>query len=148
MKKIVFTLLSGICCFYGFSQNRHTPPGNVSQSFQREYPQSKPSEWNHSNAGWSVTFEDRDHNNGEATAYFDQSGRHTETHIPYDNQDVPGPVSDHVRKSYAGADNYEYTRIERTGEKPVYMTHFRHRKKYKTVYVDYSGHESAYRNRY
>ncbi len=145
MKNILFTLLLAICSYYGFSQYNHRPPTNVSQSFQKEYPQSKPSEWSHSNRGWSVTFEDRDHNNGEATAYFDESGRHLETHIPYDDQDVPGPVKDHIRNSYRGADNYEYTRIDRPGEKGIYKTHFRHRKKYKTVYVDYTGHERPYR---
>lgn len=148
MKKSLFTLLLGICCLYGFSQIGHNPPRNVSQSFQREYPQSNPSEWNHSSGGWSVNFEDKDHNNGETTAYFDQSGRHLETHIPYDDHDVPGPVKDHIRRNYSGADNYEFTRIDRPGEKAVYMTHFRHKKKYRTVYVDYSGHEKAYKGRH
>src|ERR1700676_3688075 len=106
MKRSLTTIMLGICVFFGFSQNGHTPPGNVSRSFQKEYPQSQPSQWNHSNAvGWSATFEDKDHNNGEATAYFDQKGRHVDTHTPYDNQDVPQPVRDHVKSSYAGSDN-------------------------------------------
>jgi hypothetical protein len=146
MKRSLITLILGICVFLGFSQNEYNPPRNVTQSFQREYPQSQPSQWSHSSVGWSVTFEDRDHNNGEAVAHFDQSGRHVDTHIPYDEHDVPAPVRDHVRRSYTGAGDYEYTRIDRPGEQGVYMTHFKHHKRYRTVYVDHSGHERDYRD--
>jgi hypothetical protein len=145
MKRSSITMIFGICVFFGFSQNGHNPPRNVSQSFQKEYPQSKPSQWSSSaGGGWSATFEDKDHNNGEATAYFDQKGRHVDTHIPYDNQDVPKPVRDHVKSSYAGSDNNDFTRIDRPGEQSVYMTNVKDNKKSRTVYTDDAGHEKSY----
>ena len=134
----------GFFVFIGFSQYNHTPPNGVSQSFQKEYPQSHPSYWSQSSVGWSVSFEDNDHNNGQVTAYYDESGRHVDTHIPYDRHDVPPTVRDHMSNSYGHSNNYEYTRIDHNGENNVYMTHYKHKKHYKTVYMDNDGHERDY----
>jgi len=120
------------------------PPKNVSQSFEREYPHSQPSQWTQSSVGWSVSFQDNDHNNGEAVAYFDGSGRHVDTHIPYDRHDVPATVRNHMHESYGGPDKYDYTRIDHAGEHDVYMTHYKHKKQYKAVYMDNDGHERDY----
>jgi hypothetical protein len=148
MKKSLFTILLGFGVVFGFTQNHHTPPKNVSQSFQKEYPQSKPSQWNQSNGGWSVSFKDNDHNNGEATAYFDASGKYEETHIPYDKQDVPSTVKNHVQSSYGASDKYDYTRIDNPDGKSVYKTQVKHKNQNKTIYLDNDGHEKDYQGRH
>ena len=129
---------------FGFSQHDHTPPKQVSESFQREYPRSKPSQWSRSNDSWSVSFTDRDHDNGEATAYFDASGKHVDTHIPYEKNDVPVSVRNHTHDSYGASDQYDYTRIDHSGEKAVYRTKVKHKKQVKTIYMDSDGHERDY----
>jgi hypothetical protein len=148
MKRNLFTMLFGFVVVSGFSQHNNMPPKNVSQSFQKEYPQSQASQWSQSNAGWSVSFEDKDHNNGEATAYFDGSGRHVDTHIPYDKQDVPSPVKNHTQRSYGASDNYDYTRIDHSGEKTVYKTQVKHKNQDKTIYMDNGGHEKDYQDKH
>jgi hypothetical protein len=145
MKRSLFTILLGLSAVFGFCQYSHTPPRAVTESFQKEYPQSKPSQWRHSNNGWSASFEDKDHNNGESTAYFNGSGKHLETHTVYDNNDVPASVRNHTRDSYGATDNYEYTRIDRNGEKPVYKTQVKHKSHgKKNIYIDNDGHERDY----
>ena len=149
MKKSFLTIVLGFSIVFGFSQYNHTPPMQVSESFQKEYPKSKPSQWSHSSNGWSASFEDNDHNNGEATAYFDASGKHVETHTPYDYNDVPASVKNHTRDSYGASDNYDYTRIDRYGEKPVYKTQVRHKNhSRKTIYIDNDGHEREYHEKH
>ncbi|HEY1870023.1 MAG TPA: hypothetical protein VGG71_03140 [Chitinophagaceae bacterium] len=145
MKTILITLLLGSSVIFGFGQYHHTPPRQVTESFQKEYPRSQPSHWSFSNNRWSVSFEDNDYNNGEMTAYFDGSGKHIENHIPYDYNDVPASVRNHARDSYGASDSYDYTRIDRYGEKPVYETQVRHKHhSKKTVYIDNDGHERDY----
>jgi hypothetical protein len=141
MKKSITTMFLGFCFVVGFSQNDHTPPRNISQSFSREYPQSRAAQWSRSNNEWSVSFEDNDHNNGEVTAHFDFTGRHIDTHIPYDNQDVPPTVTNHMRNQYGPSETYEYTRIDHKGEKPVYMSHYKNDRGDKTIYMDNNGRE-------
>jgi hypothetical protein len=148
MKRSLFTILFGFGVVFGFSQHYNTPPKNVSQSFQKEYPHSQASQWDQSNDEWSVSFKDKDHDNGEATAYFDASGRHVDTHIPYDKHDVPSSVKNHVQHSYGGWDKYDYTRIDHAGEKSVYKTKVKHKNHEKTIYMDNGGHEREYQDKH
>ena len=144
MKKILTTILSGVLVSFAFSQAGHHPPTAVSGSFQKEYPHSTASNWTHSATGWSVEFEDRDHDNGEVTVHFDARGRHMDTQIPYEDGDVPAVVKENLRKKYPGADHYEYTRIERAGDRPLYKARFFHKKRYKTAYLDQQGEHRNY----
>ena len=148
MKRSLFTMLLGFGVVFGFTQNNHTPPKNVSQSFQKEYPQSQPSQWNQSNVGWSASFKDNDHNNGEATAYFDASGKYVDTHIPYAKHDVPSPVKNHIQNNYGASGNYDYTRIDHSGEKSVYKTQVKQKNQDKTIYMDNGGHEKDYQDKH
>ncbi len=141
-------MLFGLGVIFAFSQNGHNPPDNVRKSFQKEYPKSQPANWNQSKTGWSVDFEDKDHNNGEATAHFDASGSHVDTHVPYDNNDVPAPVIENVNSSYPGSDNQEYTRIDRPGESGVYQVNLSQHGTPKTVYMDNKGEKKNYRDKH
>jgi hypothetical protein len=147
MKKSLITGSIMLFALFAFSQNGYNPPGNVRNSFHKQFPQSQPSQWHHSGTVWSVQFDDIDHNDGEATARFDQSGRHLDTHVVYDNNDVPSPVVTNLNKRYPGSDDYQYTRINRHGQHDVYQVHMRHHSKYKTVYVDRYGHQMEYHER-
>jgi hypothetical protein len=144
MKRILMTISFTFLMIFVFSQEGHRPPKTVSESFQKEYPRSSPSHWTHSAKGWNVEFEDKDYDNGEVTAHFDSRGRHLDTQIPYDEGDVPSSVKDNLHKQYPGSDHYEYTRIDRAGDKPVYKARFKHRKKYRTIYVDQQGEHRNY----
>ena len=144
MKRSLLTVIFGLSIVFGFTQYDHKPPKQVSESFYREYPRSKPAKWSQSKDGWSVSFQDNDHNNGEAMAYFDASGKHLETQIPYEKNDVPVSVRNHTQHSYGASDEYDYTRIERSGEKPVYKTEVKSKKHNKTIYMDNDGHEKEY----
>jgi hypothetical protein len=141
-------MLLGLGVFFAFSQNEHNPPDNVSKQFHKEYPQSQSANWNQSKTGWSVDFEDKDHNNGEATAHFDAGGRHMDTHVPYDNNDVPAPIAERVNKSYPGSDDLEYTRIDRPGESGTYQVNLRQHGTRKTVYMDNKGEKKNYRDKH
>jgi hypothetical protein len=145
MKKYLMIFLFGVIASFAFPQAGHHPPKAVSESFQKEYPHSSPSHWTHSTTGWSVEFEDKDFDNGEVTAHFDSRGRHLETQIPYDDGDVPSAVKDNLHKRYPGSDHYEYTRIDRPGNKPLYKARFMHKKKYTSEYVDQEGGHRNYR---
>ncbi|HLX93044.1 MAG TPA: PepSY-like domain-containing protein [Puia sp.] len=143
-KNLKMTLLFCGLASFAFAQREYNPPTAVREAFQKEYPKSTPSHWTRSSAGWSVEFDDKDFDNGESTARFDSRGRHLETQIPYDEGDVPKEVKDHMKQHYPDADNYEYTRIDRPGEKPLYKAKFRHKKAYSTTYVDDRGEQRDY----
>jgi hypothetical protein len=144
MKKIQITMLCMLLVFIAFSQSKNNPPANVRESFQKEYPQSKSSEWVHSSAGWSVNFEDKDHNYGEVTANFDNKGNHLETDIPFDNKDVPAPVIQNVKSKYPKTPDYDVTRIDRSGENSVYKVNLKDKNSNHTIYLDEKGQKKDY----
>jgi hypothetical protein len=146
MKKSIITVLFGMGVFFAFSQKGNNPPDNVSKSFQKEYPKSQPAQWTQSKTGWNVDFEDKDNNNGEATAHFDANGKHLDTRVPYDNKDVPAPVVKNVKSRYPGSDNLEYTRIDRPGEAGVYQVNLSDKGAKKTVYMDNKGQQKDYKD--
>ena len=121
-----------------FAQHSYNPSEVVESGFHKSYPNSEPRHWSHTSVGWSVTFNDRDNDNGDAVAHFDIHGRHRDTYIPYDNNDVPSDLREHVRNKYPG-DDYEYTRIERHDGEDYYRVRMRHHHSHKTFYVDEQG---------
>ena len=131
-----------------FSQDRQMPPQRVRESFQREYPQVEPSRWHRNNDGWSADFEDRAHDNGEVTANFDIRGRHLDTHIYYDNGDVPAPIVQNLHQRYQGSDGYEVTRIDRPDHHHYYQARFRSHNKQRTIYMDDRGREQQFHDRH
>src|ERR1022692_1859260 len=147
MKTCISTILFLLINHFAFSQVNH-PPKSVRESFQKTYPLSQPSHWDRTSGGWSVDFEDKDHDNGEATAHFSSTGRNIDTQVPYDNKDVPAPVVDNLHQKYNGSDNYAFTRIDRPGEKAVYQAQFTHQSKHKTLYVDEKGNTKDNPNRH
>jgi hypothetical protein len=148
MKKSISLILCCVIVCAAMSQERSRPPAQVRESFQKMYPQSQPSRWNHENGSWSVEFDDRDNDNGQVTAHFDSRGRHIDTHVYYSANDIPAPVIDHLHQQYNGAENYQYTHIERHRGGDFYQVHFRHKGKRRTVYLDDHGNERQYYDRH
>jgi hypothetical protein len=146
MKKFLLTIPGLFCIFIVFSQNNHRPPTAVRKSFQNDYPQSKSGQWSHSRGGWNVSFTDKDHDNGEVTAHFNDNGDHTDTHVPYDRNDVPAPVKDNVRNNYSGYGNADFTRIDRADGNSVYQVNLKNKNAHKTVYMNERGKETKYQD--
>jgi hypothetical protein len=144
MKKLLMVLAGLLGVFFAFSQDYRNPPKTVRKSFQSEYPQSKQGQWSHSNGSWNVSFDDKDHGNGAVTAHFDGNGNHTDTHVPFDRNDVPAPVLDNVKSRYSGSGNSEFTRIDRSGGSSVYQVNLNSKRAHKTVYMDEQGKETKY----
>ena len=145
MKKFLLTITGLFCVFIAFSQSHQRPPAAVQKSFQNDYPQSKSGQWSHSNGSWNVSFTDKDHNNGEVTAHFNDNGDHTDTHVPYDRNDVPAPVTDKVKNNYSGYSKADFTRIDQAGGNSVYQVNLKNKNAHKTVYMDERGNETKYK---
>jgi hypothetical protein len=144
MKKTLITAFCMLIVFIAVSRDGRQPPKHVRDAFQKEYPNSKSGVWNHSGTNWSVNFEDKDHNYGEVTAHFDSRGRHIDTNIPYDNNDVPAPVIDKVKHGYPTYNDYDVTRIDRSGENSVYKVNLRSKSTNRTLYLDEKGEKKSY----
>lgn len=140
--------LGGMWMLITFAQSSHTPPRSVRESFQKEYPQSHPTRWSHTSNGWYADFDDRDHDNGEVTAHFDLNGKYFDTHVYFDNNDVPANVRDRVHSRYPDSENNEYTRIHRYDQSNVYEVKVRHHHKSRIVYLDDRGHEVQYHDKH
>ncbi len=147
MKKILGICVATFISVAMFAQHSYNPPTAVVNGFHKTYPKSEAGQWSHTSTGWSVTFDDRDHDNGEAVAHFDKYGRHRDTYIPYDNNDVPSNVMERVQKKYPG-DDYEFTHIERRSGGNLYKVRMRHHNRYKTFYVDEHGNYKQYHANY
>lgn len=147
MKYSLLTFICGFGFYMAFSQNESVPPSNVRESFVKEYPNSQSPGWTHNSQGWTVNFEDKDHNDGEVVAHFDPRGRHLDSYIPYADGDVPNPVLKRLHSRYPGAEGYEYTRIDRDGRPDLYRVQVRNHSRTHILYVDEKGRDREYQNR-
>jgi hypothetical protein len=145
-KVMFFTLLLLAAQGQLFAQGSHQRvPATVQKSFQKDYPEAKDPQWNSDHGQWHANFNDRSANDrGEMVAHYDQNGRHVDSHIPYDRNDVPSPVLDRTKRSYPGAKDYSYTRIERQGAQPLFQVSLNLQGRNKTLYVDDNGREKKY----
>jgi hypothetical protein len=130
-------------------EGRHHVPSAVRNSFQRDYPEARDAQWSSANGQWSASFTDHSqYDRGEMVAHYDQSGYHVDSHIPYDRNDVPQAVVERTQRSYPGADEGSYTRIERRGAQPLFQVNLRVHGKSRRMYVDDNGRERKYYDRH
>ena len=145
-KGILSTLI--ILAFAGSlsAQDRHQQaPSTIQRSFHRDYPEAGNPQWRSTSGQWSADFTDRSrYDRGEMVAHYDQSGHHVDSHIPYDRNDVPPVVVQKTERNYPGARDYNYTRIEHPGQKPLFQVNLNLRGSNKTVYLDDNGREKQY----
>jgi hypothetical protein len=81
-----------------------------------------------------------------SASHFNDNGDHTDTHVPYDRNDVPAPVTDNVKNNYSGYGNADFTRIDRAGGNSVYQVNLKNKNAHKTVYMDEQGKETKYQD--
>src|SRR5579872_2464176 len=145
-KAMFFTLISLAVASQLIAQDsRHRAPAAVQQSFQKDYPEARNPQWSSTNGQWHADFTDHSQSDrGEMVAHYDQSGHHVDSHIPYDRNDVPAPVIEKTQRSYPGARDDNYTRIEHPGGKPLFQVNLHIQGKSRTMYVDDSGKERKY----
>jgi hypothetical protein len=147
VKKMMNRIISSLCLLIlggtAFSQESN-PPGDVRESFHKDYPHSQPAKWNEESEGYNVNFNDRDNDNGESVAHYHANGKHVDTHTYYDYRDIPQPVTEHMNRKYSGAKDYRVVRIERHTRPDMYEVHFTHKMFRHEIYVDEHGREHEY----
>ena len=128
------------------NEDQHVPT-NVQRNFQRQYPQAADTRWTHSGNQWSADFTDRSpEDRGEMVAHYGHDGRHLDSHIPYDQNDVPPTVTRNVERRYPQGKDHNYTRIERPGMQPLFQVSMTIGGKHTNKYVDEQGRERSYQD--
>ena len=132
------------------AQNSHQQvPKAVQRSFQKDYPEAHDPKWSSVGGQWHADFDDRSrYDRGEMVAHYDRNGRHLDSHIRYDRNDVPPAVVERARKRYPGGKNYYYTRIEQPGQQPLFQINFSLGSSNRTLYVDDHGRDRKYTPRH
>jgi hypothetical protein len=124
-------------------------PSRVQQSFHKDYPAEKDARWSQSNGQWHADFNDHSRQDrGEMVAHYDHNGRHLDSHIPYDPNDVPAPVVERTRTRYQGAQDVRYTRIEHPGGNSLFQVQLNLGGRTRTNYVDEHGRDRTYHDRH
>ena len=132
----------------GQAQNNY-PPQNLIQTFQREYPKSEHAVWDRSTDSWHVSFKDFDHFDGNETiAYYDKNGKHIETHIRCEMDQLPAKVRDYIQKQYGDLKKSAYTRIDHPGKKPIYIAQFMQNDQTKRIFLTQDGQEKVYHDKH
>jgi hypothetical protein len=149
MKKTVFIVAAVFSSYALMAQGHYQQaPEPVRHSFEHQYPQATKPEWSQQNGQWHARFNDQGpESRGEMVAHYGHDGRNIDSHIPYDRQDVPAPVSHWAQRRYKHG-TYEYTRIERPGEEGFFQVRVNIGGKYHTSYVDEQGREKVYRDQH
>jgi hypothetical protein len=148
MKKIIFILAAlaiGRIAPAQEHRDQRQVPNSVRNSFQRDYPKAGDTRWSQSGGQWHADFTDHSpYDRGEMVAHYDHDGRHIDSHIPYDDNDVPYEVRKKTEHRYPGGHDYSYTRIEHPGGQPLFQVSLNLGGRHKTAYVDDQGRERSY----
>jgi hypothetical protein len=150
MKKTLFiVILSVAICGAGIAQDRDRQvPSSVQHAFQRDYPDAREPHWTSDHGQWHADFDDHSrYDRGEMVAHYDRYGRHIDSHIPYDPNDVPRPVMERMHRRYHARDYY-FERIERPHAEPLFRVNLSLDGGQKTVYMDEYGHERMHSDRH
>lgn len=152
MKKMLFVVAAlgiGRMAHGQDHRSQQQVPTNVQRSFQRDYPQASDTRWSRNGSQWNANFIDRSpSDNGEMVSHYDHNGRHLDSHIPYNRNDVPSMVRDRMEKRYPHGRDYRYTRIEQYRGQPLFQVRLNIGGQQKTTYVDDQGRERVYHDRH
>jgi len=150
--KTLFVLLLAAGSQVALGQRRNEDqhvPRNVQQNFQKQFPQAADTRWSHSGNDWQADFTDHSpEDRGEMVAHYGRNGRHLDSHIPYDRNDVPSTVTRNVEKRYPHSKDHFYTRIERPGMQPLFQVSMTIGGKHTYRYVDDQGRQRTYNGRH
>lgn len=145
---LAFAILMAGSPLLAQDHNGHAPQ-RVQQSFHRDYPEANDARWRQTNGQWHADFNDHSREDrGEMVAHYDRYGRHLDSHVRYDPNDVPAPVIERTRTRYHGAQDVRYTRIERPGATSLFQVQLNLGGRTRTNYVDEHGRERTYNDRH
>jgi len=116
-------------------------PENVQQSFQKDYPNAQNPEWNNTNGQWHGTYKDQNSRNVET--YYYSNGQRIDTHLTYNQDELPSKVRNRANKRYHS--NYNTYRIDRPNSQPIYQVRSQDGN---TIYMDENGRKRIYRDRH
>jgi hypothetical protein len=148
MKKIVWVAAALATAMIAPAQthkDNQQVPSNVRNSFHRDYPGAADTRWSESGGQWHADFTDRSpQDRGEMVAHYNREGRHIDSHIPYDEHDVPSEIRRRTENRYPDGRDYSYTRIEQPGLQPLFQVSLNLGGRRKTTYVDDHGREKSH----
>lgn len=151
MKKSFLVLLLLVPAGLLVAQSRsRQAPEPIQQSFHKDYPDAGNPRWSQSNGEWHADFTDRSSDDrGEMVAHYGRNGRHIDSHIPYNREDVPAPVLEKAKRHYHGGRNYRFTQIERPGENnALFQVRVNLNGRDRTTYLDENGRSREYQDRH
>jgi hypothetical protein len=140
MKKILIGIFI-LSCTTLFAQDHrdNNVPTNVQHSFQKDNPNAQSTQWNTSNGQWHGTYKDR--NNRNVETHYNTGGVRIDTHISYNQNELPSSVRDRANKEYNT--NYTSSRIERPNSQPLYQIKSGNGS---TIYMDENGNKRKYKD--
>ena len=146
MNKVVFLALFAVVVGGQVTaQDYRHAPASVRRSFGRDYPEARDPQWSSTHGQWHANFDDHGrYSRGEMVANYNQYGRHIDSHIPYDNNDVPSTVVDRTQRNHPGGRDYTYTRIERPAGRSLFQVSLNLQNRNRTLYVVDNGREQQY----
>jgi hypothetical protein len=146
MKETITMLFFLISSGSLFAQDRRNyAPDQVQQSFHKDYPEANNARWSRKHNQWHAQFNDKSPTDrGEMVAHYNPNGQHIDSHIPYDQNDVPSPVRENVQRKYRGARNFRFTEIEQPSENGFFQVTINLHGKDKNIYMDEQGQERKY----
>ncbi len=149
MKKTMIAVILLISGGFLFAQERHHDvPDQVRQNFQHDYPDARQTHWNQSNGHWHASFNDQSpRGRGEMIAHYDQDGRHLDSHIPYDDHDVPPAIMEHLQNKYRRG-HYRFERIEAPDNTGFFRVMIRLGGRNRIVFMNEQGEERPYEDRH
>ena len=123
-------------------QNRdNNVPTPVQRSFQKDYPNVQNPQWNNTNGQWHGRY--KDENNRDVESHYNGRGQRIDTHITYDQKELPENVRNNANRRYSP--NYKTYRIERPNSQPLYQIRTQNGR---TVYMDENGRQRKYNDRH
>lgn len=123
-------------------------PGNVWNSFHRDYPNSMNERWEREGRNWHVYYADPRYNNRQVDIYYDRRGRLLDSHTAWDNNNLPQDFNQRIYNRYHIRDNYRVYRIERPYGEPVFQIVLNDRGRQRTFYTDQYGNSIRYKDRH
>lgn len=144
--KAILSLAFLLFVQFGMGQHeRKKVPVEVEKSFHVDFPEAKNPQWQKTHRHWAAYFYDRSpKQRGEMIAYYDQSGKMIDAHIPFDEKDVPPFVIKQLQKKYNGSDNYRFTKIVPHHTNGFFEVWIHYDGQEKRVCIDELGQERIY----
>ena len=129
-------------------RNERQAPNSVQESWRREHPDVNNPSWEQRNGQWHARYQDQRNNNRNTDSYYDQRGRHIDTHTEWDRNQMPQDFDRRIRSRYHARD-YQVTRIDRANNQgSLFQVLLNSGSRKRTIYTDEHGNSVNYRDRH